>query len=179
MANALQSHRLLSSRNIEELSKVTTCDPNSKACAYGECRECLPDDENSWAREHFFISVDDREDHEEWQNINNHSKKGNDKSKGWAKHTITGHVFNINYRELRRNLKQNECLLHVDFSENYSCKYSKKKSRWCILVAHISRLHTGVLYTQGEQVPHSFCSISPSRRHDPVAIWAHLIWFWR
>lgn len=52
----------------------------------------------------------------------------------------SGTIFsNINYRELRRNLKQNKCLLHVDFSENYSCKYSKKKSRRCILAAHTSR----------------------------------------
>ena len=41
------------------------------------------------------------------------------------------HVFNIKwqfdaYRELRRILKHNESLIHIDFSENYSCKYSKE-----------------------------------------------------
>lgn len=41
MANALQSQGFLSSRNIEEMSEATTCDPKSKVCAYGESSECL------------------------------------------------------------------------------------------------------------------------------------------
>ncbi|KAL7861848.1 hypothetical protein SRHO_G00132890 [Serrasalmus rhombeus] len=35
-------------------------------------------------------------------------------------------------------------------------------------------LHTGVLYIKAEQPIIPFCSISPSRQHDPPAIWAHL-----
>lgn len=31
-----------------------------------------------------------------------------------------------------------------------------------------------MLYTAGEQAHRTFCSISPSKRHNPVAIWAHL-----
>ncbi|KAK6291241.1 hypothetical protein J4Q44_G00383610, partial [Coregonus suidteri] len=90
------------------------------------------------------------------------------------------HVFNIKwqfdaYRELRRSLKHNESLLHIDFSENYSCKYSEEIQSVHFGGSHKqASLHTGVLYTTGEQAPHTFCSISPSRRHDPVAIWAHL-----
>ncbi|XP_061564752.1 zinc finger protein 275-like [Cololabis saira] len=34
MANALQSQGLLSSRNIEEMSEATMCDPKAKTCAY-------------------------------------------------------------------------------------------------------------------------------------------------
>lgn len=34
-------------------------------------------------------------------------------------------------------------------------------------------LHTGVLYVP-EEPPISFFTVSPSRRHDPAAIWAHL-----
>lgn len=41
MANALQNHGLLSSRNIEEMSEATMCNPKAKACAYGECKKCL------------------------------------------------------------------------------------------------------------------------------------------
>lgn len=34
-------------------------------------------------------------------------------------------------------------------------------------------LYTGVLYV-ANQAPMPFCTISPSRRHDPSVIWAHL-----
>ncbi|KAK1878039.1 Enolase [Dissostichus eleginoides] len=60
-------------------------------------------------------------------------------------------------------------------SENYSCKYSQEIQSVHFGGSHQqASLHTGVLYTAGGQAPHTFCSISPSRRHDPVAIWAHL-----
>jgi len=73
------------------------------------------------------------------------------------------------------SLKHIESLLHIDFSENYSCKYSEEIQTVHFGGSHQkASLHTGVLYTTGEQAPHTFCSISPSRRHDPVAIWAHL-----
>ncbi|MED6294865.1 hypothetical protein CHARACLAT_025505 [Characodon lateralis] len=90
------------------------------------------------------------------------------------------HVFNIRwqfdaYRELRKSLRHNESLWHIDFSKNYSCKYSEEIQSVHFVGSHQqARLHTEVLYTPGEQAPHDFCSISPSRRHDPVAIWAHL-----
>lgn len=90
------------------------------------------------------------------------------------------HVFNIRwqydaYRNLSENLKTSECLIHIDFSENYSCKYSKEIQSVHFGGSHQqATLHTGVLYVQAEPYPVSFCSISPSRRHDPPAIWAHL-----
>ena len=89
------------------------------------------------------------------------------------------HVFNIKwqfdaYRELRRSPKH-ESLLHIDFSENYSCKYSEEIQSVHFGGSHKqASLHSGVLYTTGEEAPHTFCFISPSRRHDPVAIAAHL-----
>jgi len=74
---------------------------------------------------------------------------------------------------LKENLTSNEALMHVDFSENFSCKYHKE-----IQSTHFGAnrqqvtLHTGVLYST-ENV-YSFCSISDDLRHDPTAIWGHL-----
>lgn len=66
-------------------------------------------------------------------------------------------------------------MLHIDFSENYVCKYAEEIQSVHFGGSHQqATLQTGVLYTAGEQSPLAFCSISPSRRHDPVAIWAHL-----
>lgn len=66
-------------------------------------------------------------------------------------------------------------MLHIDFSENYLLLK-------LIIIQSVhfggshqqATLHTGVLYTAEDQSPLAFCSISPSRRHDPTAIWAHL-----
>jgi len=88
------------------------------------------------------------------------------------------HKYNIvnqynELKKLRSNLKENECAIIVDFSENYSAKYACE-----IQSVHFGAsrsqvtLHTGVYYTShGKQ---SFCTISADNRHDPAAIWAHL-----
>lgn len=191
MANALQSQGLLSSRNIEEMSEATMCDPKAKSCAYGECGECLltcypmlktPGEEiiglSQWMSEK--ITKDEkvstitvkREITKTEQDLNAEFQE--------RLLLFRRHVFNIKwqfdaYRELRMSLKNNECLVHIDFSENYSCKYSQEIQSVHFGGSHQqASLHTGVLYTPGEQASHTFCSISPSRRHDPVAIWAHL-----
>jgi len=88
------------------------------------------------------------------------------------------HKYNIipqhtELKNLRANLKSNECVILVDFSENYSTKYSTE-----IQSVHFGAsrsqvtLHTGVYYTScGKE---SFCTISSNLRHDPAAIWAHM-----
>ncbi|ROI70160.1 hypothetical protein DPX16_0511 [Anabarilius grahami] len=89
------------------------------------------------------------------------------------------HIFNIRwqykeYRNLRESLTAKDCLIHIDFSENYSCKYSNEIQSVHFGGSHQQvTLHTGVLYLVN-QPPMPFCTISPSRRHDPPAIWAHL-----
>ena len=77
------------------------------------------------------------------------------------------------YRQIKLNLGDDVCLLHIDFSENYACKYNQEIQSVHFGGSHKqASLHTGVFYTKGKTTP--FCSISPSRQHDPPAIWAHL-----
>lgn len=78
--------------------------------------------------------------------------------------------------ELKSNLKKNEALLHMDFSENYNLKYAEEiqalyfgGSRQQIL------LHTVVLYTQSDKLEKkSFCTLSECLQHNVSGIWAHL-----
>ena len=64
--------------------------------------------------------------------------------------------------------------MHVDYSENYSCKYSKE-----IKETHFGKgneqvtLHTGVTYLSRGRVE-AFASLSACLQHDAVATWAHL-----
>ncbi|CAH0562790.1 unnamed protein product [Brassicogethes aeneus] len=97
------------------------------------------------------------------------------------------HLRNISHQyssvdTIKKSLTLNEALFHIDFSENYNCKYAKE-----IQSAHFGgskpqvTLHTVVMYylstnTNGEELvkPMSLCTFSDNMRHDPAAICAHL-----
>lgn len=71
-------------------------------------------------------------------------------------------------------MKENEAMVHIDFSENYACKYDKE-----IQSVHFGpsqtqiTLHTGVIYYKGDCTT-SFCTVSDCTNHGPPAIWANL-----
>jgi hypothetical protein len=95
------------------------------------------------------------------------------------KSKICRHLFNIRHqyeqvRSLKENLEQNECIIHIDFSENYACKLESEVQGMHFGASRNQvSLHTGVLYKKDSD-PASFCTISGNTRHDPAAIWAHL-----
>ena len=94
------------------------------------------------------------------------------------------HINNITHQykvidEVKRNMSCNEILIHMDFSENYICKYSEE-----IQSAHFGgskvqvSLHTVVVYIFSERKQMyeqlSYCTVAENLRHDPSAICAHL-----
>ncbi len=72
-------------------------------------------------------------------------------------HKFKRHTFNINQqysycRELKKNLSKEEAVIHIDFSENYTCKYSSEIQAVHFGSSHQqATLHTGVLYIGGEK----------------------------
>ncbi|GBL78900.1 hypothetical protein AVEN_48877-1 [Araneus ventricosus] len=78
---------------------------------------------------------------------------------------------------IKENLRIDKILLHMDFSENYSCKYTQE-----VQSLHFGgfrnqvSLHTAVLYYSKDRTVQSvpFCTISEDYRHNNVAICAHL-----
>ena len=89
------------------------------------------------------------------------------------------HVFNIRHQysiqcELRKRIEATwtECVLHIDFSENYNCGYSNEIQTVHFGGSHTqATMHTGVMYVHNEVI--SFCTVSDSHRHDPPAIWTY------
>ncbi|KAI0207818.1 Ficolin-2 [Lamellibrachia satsuma] len=83
------------------------------------------------------------------------------------------HIFNIRnqykyYRMLRDNLENDECLIHVDFSENYVCRFANEIQSVHFGAFHLqATLHTGYLYVTDRVFP--FYPISDSRQHDLAA----------
>lgn len=92
---------------------------------------------------------------------------------------IARHLFNIKHqykalRTLRENSEDSEVVIHIDFSENYNCKYDKEIQSVHFGASQIQiTLHTGLVYHDND-VLFSFCSVSDFNKHGPSAIWAHL-----
>ena len=93
------------------------------------------------------------------------------------------HIFNIwhqyaQYRFLKESLNANECTLHIDFTENYSCKYFEEIQSVHFGASHAqATLHNAVCYLTDSAKnlkTVTFCSVSDSRSHDPPAIWVYL-----
>ncbi|KAK6185006.1 hypothetical protein SNE40_007337 [Patella caerulea] len=91
---------------------------------------------------------------------------------------ICRHVFNIRHqysqiRSLKQNLGADKALIHMDFSENFSCQYHQEVQSVHFGSSHNqATLHTVMLYTSAGSTP--ICTISDSVRKDPAAIWCHL-----
>lgn len=94
------------------------------------------------------------------------------------------HIANINHKykildTIKKELKSDEILIHLDFSENYECKYTEE-----IQSVHFGgsspkvTLHTLILYycdpLSGEHLHKSFVTFSDYNQHNPIAIAAHL-----
>ncbi|CAH1154504.1 unnamed protein product [Phaedon cochleariae] len=79
--------------------------------------------------------------------------------------------------ELKKDLKTNEALIHMDFSENYNLKYAEE-----IQAFHFGgsrqqiSLHTVVMYTNagGKLKKECYCTLSECLNHNVPGIWAHL-----
>lgn len=87
------------------------------------------------------------------------------------------HSFNISnqisvYNHLKNNLSEEECLIHVDFSENWKAKLHREiQSRHFGASQNQVTLHTGVYFVGSSQEAHTF---SDNCNHGPAGIWAHL-----
>lgn len=74
------------------------------------------------------------------------------------------------FTERRDTLKDNQCIVHVDVSENYVCKLGTEiqSMHFGASKRHIT-LHTGVYYAGINPKPKTFCTVSESLNHGPPA----------
>ena len=184
------------SQSAEEVVKEVVCDDESKKCMYRECETCKNKvveiegeghDQVSW-----FVWKNRKIERE--KNIGGEIIKTSSVMtvKEKESHTIDTlkdelnkemnrvcrHIFNIRHqyrtlRYLRQELTHEEIIVHIDFSENYNCKYNKEiqSIHFGASQRQIS-IHTGVAYTAGSCIP--FSTVSDNLKHGPSGIWAHL-----
>lgn len=189
---------LLKHKRSEDLLSLICCSIDRRECMCRECEDCSEKfvvfEENGVVKDDSVVVWS------EWTTVSvEYEKGGNVKTskatkkvvrrgmlkelKAWfcdsIRNVLARHVFIIRhqfraYKHLKETLDVNETVIHIDFSENYNCKHAAE-----IQSAHFgasneqATLHTGVAYTiDGLQ---SFATVSNSLRHDPIAIWAHLL----
>lgn len=200
LVEKLHSLRLIGGTDLEKMAESICCDSNRKECMYNECPDCKNRDFPIASEGDLQATVS----FTQWttETVLREKKKEGKKEKVSVTITVKKrkettlqnllelfqsqltnfkrHLFNIKrqftfYRELKRSMSDHECLIHVDFSENYSCKYSSE-----IQAVHFASnqkqatLHTGVLHVGGVEEPVCFGTISPSKEKGPAAIWTHL-----
>ncbi|KAL2099467.1 hypothetical protein ACEWY4_005947 [Coilia grayii] len=197
MADTLYKHGLLDSKNVDQMADATVCNAisphDAKVCAYGDCMACKskaypftkPPSKNEVTLTQWCLVKTDSKQEQEKHNtitVKRDVTETEDEIATQFQERLfhfRRHLYNIRwqykaYRHLRETLTPKDCLIHIDFSENFTCKYATEIQSVHFGGSHQqATLHTGVLYVH-DQPPMSFATISPSRRHDPVAIWAHL-----
>jgi len=198
VVDKLKQLSLLPNSNLERLTEEVSCSTNNKKCMYGECPTCklksfpLPTVHDTTMHVTYTQwVVEEKEKTMPQENeavlFKVTAKKQIESSLEeliehftCLLHRFKKHVFNIKQqfsfsRELKKTLSSNECIIHVDFSENYSCKYSSEIQAVHFGASHQqATMHTGVLYVGEVASPLCFCTISESKQKGPPAIWKHL-----
>lgn len=185
--------------NVDQLLNAVTCDKTSEKCMHGGCSQCQEPHDHIPLKAS--VDLNEMTSWRTWKTV----KENREIAKEMKQVTMTvkttsegtvsdligecsslllrykKHAFNIHHqfafsRKLQQNIKETECIIHVDFAENYIAKMESE-----IQSAHFGAskvqitLHTGIYYVGGpEKKATSFCSISDSLQHNPASIWAHL-----
>ncbi|CAG4931876.1 unnamed protein product [Colias eurytheme] len=196
--SSLKNNKIILENSITEVLNTLTCEKTTVACLLRKCEVCcnkmlnFKEFDNSktisyyaWEKAAKSYTKNNKEKYINAIAKVNKVDTPKDVIKLFLK-TITpfmahcGRIKNhyASVKKIKEELSENECLIHVDFSENYNTKYGEE-----VQTVHFSggrsqiTLHTSVIYyKRGDQtIPQSFCTISKSLRHDASAVWAHLV----
>ncbi len=140
----LHNLRLIDTSDLESLTKIISCKTSRKTCMYDECEEYNDktvqlsrfDGSAKVAFTQWATAEKAREDAREGPTtVKITVKKTMEDTQDnlvelfhTLLHKFKRHTFNINQqysycRELKKNLSKEEAVIHIDFSENYTCKY--------------------------------------------------------
>ena len=201
MAEALANAQAIKTHDLDTLINQTVCNANEKSCMYKSCNECtekriesnssVSESEVTWFE--WKTKLEKREIKQSGKtivkcvaitvkeqlvgSIQNLLDKFEDQLERYKQHLFRCRSQYNYYKHRVENLSGSECILNIDFSENFVCKYAKE-----IQAVHFGAskkqisLHTGVthLLQNNVQTSKTFCTVSDSLNHSPAAIWSHL-----
>ncbi|KAK6168560.1 hypothetical protein SNE40_021068 [Patella caerulea] len=181
-----------------KLVESIVCDTNSLMCMHGKCVDCenikletveSQLDEVEWCEwqnkvETRKIKVGKREEIKEVKITVKEKVKGSISQlieqtemqlDRYRKHMFTIKKQFHYYKKKKESLGKNECLMQVDFSENYICKLSSEihSMHFGASKKQLS-LQTGVYFIGQNSKPFTFCTVSENLHHGPGGVWGHL-----
>ncbi|WAR20604.1 LOW QUALITY PROTEIN: hypothetical protein MAR_002442 [Mya arenaria] len=198
--NKLNFEKAIEHRDLRKLIKDITCNDRQKSCMYRTCDRCK-DNKIKTCTDNANINSGKIVTWKVWKS-RRIERKDPKNDTGISKTNITvrepetgtistlvdelqtdierlaRHEFNIAHqyitlKKLKETCKDDELIMHVDFSENYQSKLTEE-----IQSMHFGgskrqiSIHTGVAYVHNKTI--SFATISDTLSHAPPAIWAHL-----
>ena len=201
MASSLKTNQIVDTDDLKTLAARVFCAPVGTECLQNECPDCRPKridyDENidfskrvtwqQWRTEK--LDLAERRDNTGPSMVKRVTQKvpvtgtigelvddfDSEITGTGGKHVMTYfHQANL-LRDLKKKLltRNEHALFHIDWSENYSCKYTTEVQAIHFGASRgFASIHDGILYVGSET--ESFASISNSPRHDAVAIWTHM-----
>lgn len=92
------------------------------------------------------------------------------------KHLYGIYIYNKLKKELKENLTEEEVMIQIDFSENYTTKYVNEIQSTHFAKNQLS-IHTGVYYMRNVDnslQSKSFATVSENLDHQAHAIWIHM-----
>lgn len=196
LLDKLYALKIVAKHSMDDLIPSLVCHANNKDCMYHSCPVCKTRKVKKETA--FETRSNDKTSWLQWRNqLIEYQKEGvTYNTKKVEKETVTGTVQHLleclendlqkylphRYRiyhqysaleSLKVNLTDNSALVHVDFSENFTCKYSKEITQVHFGASNVqATLHDGIVYTNGKA--QAFCSISSSNVHEAPGVWAHL-----
>ncbi|XP_042269619.1 uncharacterized protein LOC121898523 [Thunnus maccoyii] len=150
-------------------------------CCYSEMEPAIPNDTglvswHQWQKEKvssegkIYSHFVKREVTGKWEDL---LKSFNEKLERLTKHHYTWIHQVEQCRALKNSLRNHEALVHMDFSENYSCKLNVEvQSYHWGGSRRQATVHTCMVYTAERSK--AYATIFTSLRHDERAVWAHL-----
>ena len=186
---------ILDTNSPEKETERLVCEIGRSQCAYNDCNRCKYLKLVGNQREDFGSQVTIKQWVRRTEEIERDGKKHTisktvkediqstietlvEETRDLMKEKFCKHVFNIRHQyasldALKSSLSDNEVVIHVDFSENYSCKLSDEVQSMHFGGARNQvTLHTVVVYAKDNTK--SYCTVSDEMHHGPAAIWGHL-----
>lgn len=165
--------------DTKTLLNMTVCDPESVKCYLGECTSC--NNTVSKLADHFFRNFGSDASFSIYQWNDKQRKEVIEMSASsikseWSsqlnmlkRHAYIAKVQLVQRKHLASNLKENEVILHEDFSENFAIKQQNE-----IMAAHWDQhgatVFTAILTTKTKT--YSYAVISDENRHDKFSVLA-------
>ncbi|KAK0138386.1 ATP-dependent DNA helicase PIF1 [Merluccius polli] len=185
IVDKLYQRGILQTRSTSDLLAGIACDTSSKQCMYRVCVKCCyqevefegPLDEEilTWQQWSRITKTEEGKTYTNFAKVTQSGKTAdllallNKKLDSLAKHQFNWIHQVKALREKKETLKDDEICIHVDFSENYSCKLNTEIQSFHFGGSRKqATIHTCVVYTASTS--YSYATISASLRHDERAI---------